>query len=280
MTAWFVTGASRGMGREVVEQALERGDQVAATLRRPEQLDELKVKYGDRLHTWALDVSDVTQIDQVLNEAFQTLGRIDVVVSNAGAGVFGAAEDISDEQVDRMIAVNLTGSIQLARRAVRHLRDQGGGTIVQLSSQGGHITYPGFAIYHATKWGIEGWFETLATEIAPFGIRTILVEPGLVRTGFYDAAERVPLSEPYLGGLADRPAIPLEDMVGSQSGVAHALIEAAVSDSPPLRLLTNSDAYDNVITALEQRLADLRPQRAAAAAANAEYPPAGGVAGN
>lgn len=273
MTTWFVTGASRGMGREVVEQALARGDRVAATLRRPEQLDELKEQYGDRLWTAALDVTDTDEIDRVLAAAFDAFDRIDVVVSNAGAGIFGTAEDLTDDQVERMLAVNLTGSIQLARRAVRHLRDQGGGTIVQLSSQGGHITFPGFAIYHATKWGIEGWFETLATEVAPFGIRVILVEPGLVRTGFYDAAERVPLSPPYIGGPADRPAIPLEEMVGSQSGVAHALIEAAVSEAPPLRLLTNSDAYDNVIAALEQRLADLRPQRAAAAAADADYPP-------
>jgi len=271
VTVWFVTGASRGMGRELVEQALARGDRVAATLRHPEQLAELAQQYGDRLWTRSLDVTDTAQVEAVLAAAFADLGRIDVVVSNAGQGVFGAAEDLSDAQVEQMIATNLVGSIQLARRAVPHLRRQGGGTLVQLSSQGGHVTFPGFAIYHATKWGAEGYFETLATEIAPFGIRTILIEPGLVRTTFYDAAERVPLSEAYRGGPADRPAIPVEEMVGSQSGVVHAIVEAALSDDPPLRLLVNSDAYDNVIAALEARLESLRPQREAARAADAEY---------
>lgn len=273
MTTWFITGASRGIGRELAEQALSRGDRVAATLRQPAELDDLAEQHPGRLWRGRLDVTDTAQIQRVLASAFAEHDRIDVVVSNAGAGVFGAAEDLSDEQVERTIATNLVGSIQLARRVVPHLRAQGGGTLVQLSSQGGHITFPGFAIYHATKWGVEGYFETLATEVEPFGIRVILPEPGMVRTGFYDAAERVPLSEPYLGGPVDQPAIPVEDMVGSQSGVAHAIIEAAVSNTPPLRVLLNSDAYDNVTAAVAERLEGLVRQRESAAAADPDYPP-------
>ncbi|MEU7045513.1 SDR family oxidoreductase [Streptomyces varsoviensis] len=272
MTTWFITGASRGIGREIAEQALRRGDRVAATLRRPEQLDGLAEEYGDRLWRRRLDVRDSARIEAVMAQAFADHERIDVVVSNAGLGVFGAAEDLTDEQVEGTVATNLTGSIQLARRAVPHLRAQGGGVFVQLSSMGGHLTFPGFAIYHATKWGIEGYFETLAAEVAPFGIKTVLVEPGMVRTSFYDAAERVPLSAPYRGGPADAPRPRVEDMPASQSGVAHATIEAALSDDPPLRLLLNSDAYDAVTATVRGRLASLVGQRDTAYAADAEYP--------
>lgn len=271
MTTWFITGASRGIGRELVDQVLARGHRVAATLRRPEQLDDLAKRYGDRLWVRRLDVTDTAQLDRVVAEAFAEHDRIDVVVSNAGYGVFGVAEDLSDEQVERMLATNLTGSIQLARRVVPHLRGQGGGVLVQLSSMGGHITFPGFAIYHAAKWGIEGYVEALAQELAPFGIHTMLVEPGMVRTSFYDAAERVPLSEPYRGGPADTPPIPVEDMVGSQSGVAHATIEAALSDRPPRRLLLNSDAFEWVTAALRERLADFEDQRDVALSADQDH---------
>ncbi|WP_329459860.1 SDR family oxidoreductase [Streptomyces sp. NBC_01497] len=277
MTTWLITGASRGIGREMAEQALTRGDRVAATLRRPEQLDDLAEKFGDRLWRAPLDVTDSAQIEDVMARAFADHERIDVVVSNAGFGVFGAGEDLSDEQVEGAIATNLTGSIQLARRAIPHLRAQGGGVFVQLSSMGGHITFPGFAIYHATKWGVEGYFEALAAEVEPFGIKTVLVEPGMVRTSFYDAAARVPLSEPYRGGPADVPELRVEDMVASRSGVAHATIEAALSDDPPLRLLLNSDAYEAVTTTVRGRLASLEGRREAAYAADAEYPvPLGG----
>ena len=274
MTTYFITGASRGIGRELAEQVLARGDRVAATLRRPEQLDDLKDKHGDRLWTRSLDVTHTADIQRVVGEAFAEHERIDVVVSNAGYGVMGTAEDLSDEQVEGVIATNLTGSIQLARRVVPHLRDQGGGVLIQLSSMGGHITFPGFAIYHATKWGVEGYFDALAAEIAPFGISTMLVEPGMVRTSFYDAVQQVPLSAPYIGGPADNPDLPVEDMPGSQSGLAHAIIEAAELDAPPRRLLLNSDAYVLVTTALRERLASFEAQRESAHAADAEYEPA------
>ena len=173
MTTYLITGASRGIGRELTEQLLARGDRVAATLRRPEQLDELKHQYGGRLWTRRLDVTDTAAIERVVGEAFAEHDRVDVVVSNAGYGVSGTAEDLADEQVETMIATNLTGSIQLARRVIPQLRQQGGGVLVQLSSMGAHIAFPGFGMYHATKWGIEGYLEALAQEVAPFGIKTI-----------------------------------------------------------------------------------------------------------
>ena len=273
---WFVTGASRGFGRELTEQLLARGDRVAATLRHPEQLDDLVARYGDRLWVRALDVTGTGMLRRVLREAFTDLGRVDVVVSNAGYGVFGAAEDLTDDQVEAMIATNLTASIQLARAAVPLLRAQGGGRLLQLSSMGGHIAFPAFSMYHATKWGIEGFYEALAQEIEPFGIRAILVEPGMIRTGFYDAATRVPASEAYRGGPADREPIPLDRMPGDQGKVVAAMIDAAVSADPPRRLLLGSDAYRLVHEALAGRLAAVEAQKDLAASTDVDGWPADG----
>jgi NAD(P)-dependent dehydrogenase (short-subunit alcohol dehydrogenase family) len=263
-STWFITGASRGMGRELTEQALARGDRVAATLRTPSQLDDLVAVHGHRLWVRQLDVTDTMQIGRVVEEAFTYHERMDVVVSNAGFGVFGAAEDVTNDQVEQMIATNLTAAIHLARLVVPYLRRQGGGRLIQVSSMGGHMAFPAFSLYHATKWGIEGFYEALAQEVAPFGIHTTLVEPGMIRTGFYEAATRVPMSEPYRGGPADRKPIPLEQMPGSQTRVVAAMIEAAQSENPPRRLLLGSDAYRLVTEALNERLATFERQRAVA----------------
>ena len=263
-TTWFITGASRGLGRELTEQVLARGDRVAATLRTPSQLDDLVAVHGHRLWVRQLDVTDTMQMGRVVEEAFTDHERIDVVVSNAGFGVFGAAEDVTNDQVEQMIATNLTAAIHLARLVVPYLRRQGGGRLIQVSSMGGHIAFPAFSLYHATKWGIEGFFEALAQEVEPFGIHTTLVEPGMIRTGFYEAATRVPVSEPYQGGPADRKPIPLEQMPGSQTKVVAAMIEAALSENPPRRLLLGSDAYRLVTEALNERLATFERQRAVA----------------
>ncbi|MDX1875460.1 SDR family oxidoreductase [Mycolicibacterium sp. 120266] len=268
MTTWFVTGASRGMGRELVEQLLARGDTVAATARRPEQLDDLADRHGDRLWRRALDVTDTHAVRGVVTEAFVAHPRIDVVVSNAGYGVFGVAEDLDDGHVETLIATNLTASIQLARAAVPHLRAQGGGLLMQMSSMGGHLTFPGFSLYHATKWGIEGFFDALATEVSPFGIRTTLIEPGVVRTGFFDAAPRVPLSAPYVGGPADRPPLTAEEMTDDPVRTVTAIIRAAGAHPPPRRLVLGSDAWTLMTAALQQRLDDVAAQRDNAATAD------------
>src|SRR6266568_2396545 len=236
-STWFITGASRGLGRELTEQALARGDRVAATLRTPSQLDDLVAVNGDRLWVRQLDVTDTVQMGRVVQEAFTDHERIDVVVSDAGFGVFGAAEDVTNDQGEQMIATNLTAAIHLTRLVVPHLRRQGGGRLMQLSSMGGHIAFPAFSLYHATKWGIEG---------------------------FYEAATRIPVSEPYRGGPADRKPIPLEQMPGSQTRVVAAMIEAALSEHPPRRLLLGSDAYRLVTEALNERLATFERQRAVA----------------
>ena len=267
---WFVTGASRGFGRELTEQLLARGDRVAATLRHPDQVDDLATHYGDRLWVRALDVTDTGQLRRVVREAFADLARIDVVVSNAGYGVFGAAEDLTDAQVETVIATNLTASIQLARAVVPYLRAQGSGRLLQLSSMGGQIAFPAFSMYHATKWGIEGFYESLAVEVEPFGIRTILVEPGMIRSSFYEAATRVPASEPYQDTPTDRAPLPLERMPGDQGKVVAAMIDAALSQDPPRRLLLGSDAYTLVRDALTARLADVEAHKDLAASTDVD----------
>ncbi len=138
-----------------------------------------------------LELTDTTAIRDVIDRSFTNLGRIDVIVSNAGYGLFGAAEELSDEQVEHIIATNLTGSINLIRAALPHLRAQGGGRVIQLSSYGGQVAFPGNSLYHATKWGIEGFVEAVAQEVTPFGIGMTLVEPGGAHTEFRHRSAQV-----------------------------------------------------------------------------------------
>jgi NAD(P)-dependent dehydrogenase (short-subunit alcohol dehydrogenase family) len=273
MKTWFITGASRGLGRELTEQLLARGDRVAATLRNPDQLADLRAEHGDRLWLRALDVTDTAGLREVVAAAFAELGRIDVVISNAGHGVFGAAEELTDENVDDLLATNLAGSIQLARAVTPHLRAQGGGRILQVSSMGGHMGFPGFSLYHAAKWGIEGFFEAFAPEVGPFGIRTTLVEPGMIRTSFYATAGHAPTLPAYVGHPAiSRGEIPVEDMPGDQAKVAAAMIDAGDAVDPPRRLLLGSDAYALVTAALRGRLADFEGRKESAFSTDVDDP--------
>ena len=184
MKTWFITGTSSGFGRILCEKLLKRGDRVVATLRRLNALDDLKAQAGDRLQIVSLDVANVEAVRRAIDRSFADFGRMEVVVSNAGYGLFGAAEEVTDDQVDRQINTNLIGSIALIRACLPHLRRQGGGHILQVSSEGGQMTYPGFSLYHATKWGIEGVVEAVAQEVEPFGLRFTLIEPGPTGTNF------------------------------------------------------------------------------------------------
>ena len=187
---WLITGASSGFGRELATQLLDRGNTVVGTVRRPDSVADLLQKYPGTFHRELLDVTDSRAVRDVVDRSFESLGRINVVVSNAGYGLFGAAEELSDEQVSHIIATNLTGSIQLIRASLPHLRAQGGGRIIQISTYGGQVAFPGNSMYHATKWGIEGFAESVAQEVAPFGIGVTIVEPGGARTEFrYGSAQ-------------------------------------------------------------------------------------------
>lgn len=175
MKSWLITSASSGLGRSVTEKLLARGERVAATVRRTGTLDDLLARHGERLHVVTFDVTDTAAMRQGVEDVFDAFGRVDVVFSNAGYGLFGAAEEVSDKQIERQIATNLVGSIQFVRACLPHLRRQAGGRILQTSSEGWQTTYPGFSLYHATKWGIEGFIEAIASELAPFGIDTVII---------------------------------------------------------------------------------------------------------
>lgn len=268
MRTWFITGTSSGFGRQLTEQLLARGDRVAATARRLESLDDLAARYGDQLWRARLDVTDTAALRAVTDRAFAELGRIDVVVSNAGYGLFGAPEELSDEQIDRQIATNLTASIQLARATTPHLRRQGGGRYIQIASIGGQIAFPAMSLYHATKWGIEGFWESAAPELAPFGIGVTIVEPGMARTNFGSGGSVLgaPLPE-YADGPSGQlrrvlsgelPPLPTP---GDPAKIAAAIIDSADQAEAPLRLTLGSDAYELATAALRDRLEALAAKR-------------------
>jgi NAD(P)-dependent dehydrogenase (short-subunit alcohol dehydrogenase family) len=271
---WFITGASSGLGMEMAAQLLARGDRVVATVRRADALGELQARHGDRLLVLTLDLLDTSGIRSAVVQAFDRFERIDVAVSNAGYGLFGAAEEVSDDQIERQIATNLTGSIQLIRALLPHLRRQGGGRIMQVSSEGGQIAYPNFSLYHATKWGIEGFVEAVAKEVAPFGIDFIIAEPGPTATNFgaglvhgepmavYDATPAGAVRRAIADGSFD--------IKGDAVRTVAAMIAAADAAHPALRLALGSVAYQSISTALAARLAAIEAQRDVAFSADRE----------
>jgi NAD(P)-dependent dehydrogenase (short-subunit alcohol dehydrogenase family) len=264
MNTWLITGTSSGLGRHLTEQLLSRGDRVAATVRRPDALADLSHRHDDRLWIATLDIRDPARIRQVVNRAFADLG-IDVVVSNAGYGLVGAAEEVSDEQIADQIDTNLYGSIQLVRAALPHLRNQRHGRIIQISSMGGQIALPGASIYHATKWGIEGFLESVRQEIAGFGIEITIIEPGSTRTNFggHSMAVATPMSaydEP-LAAMRPRFGTGSNRAPGDPAKMAAAIITSADQSPAPSRVVLGSDAYRYIGTALRDRLAALEEGR-------------------
>ncbi len=263
---WLVTGCSAGLGRALVTALLARGETVAATARDPGALAELRSAAGRAPWTARLDVTDPDRIRRVVDEAVDRLGRIDVVVSNAGYGLFGAAEEATDEQVERLVRTNLTGPMHLARAVLGHMRRQGYGRIVQISSVSGQSTQPGTAVYNATKWGVEGFFESLAAEVTRFGIRVTIVEPGTVRTEFTGRGREQTAALPEYAGT---PAATVRRLVesgrvpyrGDLARMVDAIIAAATAPEPPLRLALGSDAYHLIHRSLSARLAALEDQR-------------------
>ncbi|ALB68870.1 Dehydrogenases with different specificities (related to short-chain alcohol dehydrogenases) [Cronobacter dublinensis 1210] len=265
MKTWLITGASSGLGRLMCESLLARGDRVVASVRREGALEDMRAHYGEQLQVIMLDISKTDTIKPIIEAAFANAGRIDVVVSNAGYGLLGAAEELSDSQIKRQIATNLIGSIQLIRAAIPLLRQQSGGRIVQLSSEGGQIAYPDFSVYHATKWGIEGFVEAVRQEVAAFGIDFLLVEPGPTATTFaagLDIADALPVyNDTDAGNLRNALTRGEFAIKGDARKCVAAIIAAADAANPPLRLPLGSTAYQNIETALSQRLDALRAMK-------------------
>lgn len=264
-TTWLITGTSSGIGRELTQLLLAKGDRVAATLRKTDALDDLKAHYGDQLWIAPLDVTDTEQVRQVISRAFDELGTIDVVVSNAGYALFGAAEEVTDQQIQDQISTNLIGSIQVIRAAIPYMRAQGGGRILQVSSEGGQIAYPNFSLYHATKWAIEGFVESVAQEVAPFNIEFTLIEPGPTQTNFGAAL----VSPPHLAVYEDTPVGELRRAIASGAfrltgdpvKMAQAMINSTEVHPAPRRLTLGRGSYERVRVALVERTAVLDAQK-------------------
>jgi NAD(P)-dependent dehydrogenase (short-subunit alcohol dehydrogenase family) len=262
---WFITGSSSGFGHALTETLLARGNRVAATLRKVSALDDLKEQYGERIWVASLDVTDTRAVRSVVERAFHDMGRIDVVVNNAGYGLFGAAEEVSDDQIRRQIDTNLIGSIQVIRAALPLLRARGGGRILQLSSAGGQITFPNFSLYHSTKWAIEGFIEAVAQEVAPFNIEFTIVEPGAAKTNFGASLVSAPAMAAYestpAGELRRGIAAAAFRVPGDPLKMVQAMIDSVDRKPAPARLALGSDTYALVRTALTGRIAALDAQK-------------------
>ncbi len=248
---WFVTGTSSGFGQMIAAEALERGGRVVATARRPEALAELAERGGENVLTLELDVLDRDARRRAVEAAVDHFGRLDVLVNNAGRTQVGALEETTDDELRNLFELHFFAPAALTRLVLPVMREQRGGTIVQMSSVGGQVTAPGFGAYCATKFALEGLTEALADEVRPFGIRTVIVEPGAFRTGLFGSgapvqseamdeyAETVgPTREYVAGGDGSQPGDPRK--------AAAAICDAAEAGEPPLRLVLGADAIKGV----------------------------------
>jgi NAD(P)-dependent dehydrogenase (short-subunit alcohol dehydrogenase family) len=272
---WFVTGVSSGFGRELAEQVLERGDRLVGTVRNASKVSDLMERYPGTFHAEKLDVTDTAALREAVDRSFTRLGRIDVIISNAGYGLFGAAEELSDAQVDQIIATNLVGSIQLIRAALPHLRSQGGGRIIQMSTYGGQVAFAGNSMYHATKWGIEGFVESVAQEVAPFGIGVTIVEPGGARTEFRYGSAQVAAPMPVYDATPAHGFLRMLDpgnglAPGDPARMAARIIESVEVTPAPLRLVLGSQALESTLATLRKRVAGFEAQ--AGLAASTDFP--------
>lgn len=270
---WLITGISSGFGFELTRQLLEKGDKVIGTVRNKIKVEDFIKKYSDTFDCEILDVTDVPAIHKIIDESFNKYRKIDVVVSNAGYGLFGAAEEVSDAEIDHIIATNLTGSIQLIKSSLPYMRKQGGGRIIQISSYGGQVAFPSNSMYHATKFGIEGFCESVAQEVAQFNIGITIVEPGGARTEFrYGSAKVANLMPEYESCHAFlnmlNPANGLAP--GDPVRMATRIIESVDKNPAPLRMVLGSFALNCTITRLQERIADYQTQ--VESAASTDFP--------
>jgi NAD(P)-dependent dehydrogenase (short-subunit alcohol dehydrogenase family) len=243
---WLVTGSSRGLGRALAEAVLAAGHQLVATARKPEQLDDLVQRYGDQVRAVALDVTDPVATRTAVQDAVDAFGRLDVLVNNAGYADLASIEDFTERDFRAQIDTNFYGVFNGTRAALPVMRAQGGGHIVQISSVGGRVGVPGLGAYQASKWAVGGFSEVLAKEVASFGIKVTVIEPGGMRTDWAGSSmSKPPVSEPYL------PVIqPMVEYRRQESGnepgdpakIAQAIIHITEVDDPPLHLLMGSDA--------------------------------------
>jgi len=235
--AWFITGASKGFGYVWTEAALARGDSVAAAARNIGSLDKLKVKYGDRLLPLTLDVGDKGAVDASVKQAHQRFGRIDVAINNAGYGLFGAIEEVSEQEARAQIETNLFGALWVTQAVLPIMRAQHSGHIIQISSVGGIFAVPTVGLYHASKWGLEGFSQALAAEVKDLGIKVTIIEPGGFATEWGTAsAHRARQLPAYDAARAALGKIRTASVPGDPKATASALFRIVDAAEPPLRV--------------------------------------------
>ncbi|MEV4353304.1 SDR family NAD(P)-dependent oxidoreductase [Nonomuraea sp. NPDC004186] len=257
---WFVTGSSRGLGRSFVEAALSRGDKVAATARTTESLDELVAAYGDAVLPLAMDVTDKAAVFESVKRAREHFGRLDVIVNNAGYAQIGAIEELTEQELRDQMETNLFGAVWVIQAALPCLREQGTGHIIQLSSAAGLVAMPLGGAYHASKWALEGLNEALAGEVAEFGVKVTIIEPGGFATR--DGKNPDPLAnghmaqpDPAYDGLRRRlGAVAGKQPAGDPAAAAQALLKLVDSENPPLRVLFGQGFYPMIQQAYADRL--------------------------
>ncbi|WP_138733205.1 SDR family NAD(P)-dependent oxidoreductase [Modestobacter excelsi] len=241
---WFITGAGRGFGFEFAKSALERGDKVAATARDTAALDGLLSAHGDAVLPLRLDVTDRAAAFAAVKAAHKEFGRLDVVVNNAGYGLFGAVEEITDSQLRDQLEVNLLGVLHVTQAVLPILREQGAGHIIQISTIGGVAAFPSLGGYHASKWALEGLTESLAQEIAGFGIKVTLVEPGGYATDWGGSSATHAVPQPQYDGLraamAEQRRNPAPGSIGDPVAAGQAILKLADAEQPPLRVFFGS----------------------------------------
>jgi NAD(P)-dependent dehydrogenase (short-subunit alcohol dehydrogenase family) len=254
---WFVTGASSGIGHAIVSRALSDGDVVTAVARNTRALSALRDRFPLTLEVRTLDVRDRAAINRVV-AAVLRYGPVDIVVNNAGFGAVGAAEELTDAQIDDQLLTMLHGPIAITRAFLPAFRENGGGKIIQLSGVGGQTAHAGASAYNAAKWGLEGFTESVANEVADFGIGITLIEPGAICAGFGRALHRASPLEAYRAGpvAAFRLLASglFEVYTGDPARIASIIVDVARMPCPPLRLALGCDAYDAIDTALRRRL--------------------------
>ena len=267
---WVITGVSSGFGYEMIKQVLSRGDNVLGTVRKTQPVEELIDRYPDNFHVEIVDMRDRKAVKQLGQKAEELFSTIDVIVSNAGYGLFGAAEELADEEIDDIIATNLTGSIDFIRAFLPVMRKKQHGRIIQISSYGGEVAFAGNSLYHATKWGIEGFCDSLSQEMAPFNIGVTIVEPGGARTEFrYKSAK---IAKP-IKAYDNTPAHAFQKMLDRKNGLAAGdpermaarIIESVDITPAPLRMVLGSGALKTTIEVLKKRLEDFKGQEQLAA---------------
>jgi len=258
---WLVTGSASGLGRNIAEAVLAAGDRLVATARDPRRLEDLVQKHGDQVRTAALDVTDESAAQAAVQAAVAAFGRLDVVVNNAGYGDIAPFEQLSSERFKAVVDTNFYGVVNVTRAAVPIMRMQKSGCILQISSVGGRLTRPGSTPYHAAKWAVGGFTESLAQELAPFGVKVCALEPGGMRTNWgvranQDMPELFPDYEPSVGAVVKALKSYWGQEISDPIKVAQVVLRLADSDRLPAHLLIGSDAVRFAAEAEATRVAE------------------------